>query len=225
MRRRKFITLFGSAAVWPLAARAQHPTLPVIGFLSANMRSQSDNLIAAFRRGLAQSGYIEGQNVAVEYRWSEGKYSRLPALAAELAARPVTVIAVPDTTPGALAAKAATNSIPIVFGTGGDPVQLGLVSSLNRPGGNVTGVTRVSAALTAKRFELLHNLVPMAAIIGMLVNPGNPSAETQIRQAQEAAARLGVRIIIASAPSENDLEHFPVALNQGDSQVLSLRRV
>ena len=206
MKRREFITLAGGVAAWPFAARAQQPTMPVIGFLSANMRSQSDNLIAAFRRGLAQSGYIEGQNLAVEYRWAEGKYSRLPALVAELTARPVAVIAVPDTTPGALAAKAATSSIPVVFGTGGDPVQLGLVSSFNRPGGNVTGVTRVSAALTAKRFELLHELVPMAAIIGMLVNPGNPSADTQIQQVQEAAARLGVRIVIASAPSEIDLD-------------------
>jgi putative ABC transport system substrate-binding protein len=134
MRRREIITLVGSAVAWRSAVRAQQQAMPVVGLLSANMQSVSDNLVAAFRKGLADSGYVEGRNVTVEYRWAEGKYDRLPALASELVRRPVAVIAIPDTTPGALAAKKATSSIPIVFGTGGDPVKLGLVSSMNRPG-------------------------------------------------------------------------------------------
>jgi putative tryptophan/tyrosine transport system substrate-binding protein len=207
MRRRDFVTLLGSAAATrPLATRAQQPAMPVIGFLSANIQSVLDKLVAAFRKGLAESGYVEGRNVAVEYRWAEGKYDRLPALARELVRFPVAVIAVPDTTPGALAAKAATTSIPIVFGTGGDPVKLGLVSSLNRPGGNLTGVTRLSAELTAKRLELLHELVPAAAVLGVVINPENPSAQPQTRQAQDGANRLGVRLIIETASSESDLD-------------------
>jgi putative tryptophan/tyrosine transport system substrate-binding protein len=182
------IAALGSAATWPLAARAQQAPMPVIGLLSGRALKQSE--VTAFRKGLAEAGYVEGRNVAIEYRSADNQYDRLPALAAELVRREVPVIAAPDTTSGALAAKAATKSIPIVFGTGADPVQAGLVASLNRPGGNVTGVTRLCTALGPKRLELLRELAPAAAVIGMLVNPANPSAKTQIREGQEATTRM-----------------------------------
>src|SRR5580704_149833 len=174
MRRREFITLVGGvAATWPLAARAQQPAVPTVGFLGAG-RSQSDGYrVNAVRQGLSEAGYIEGQNVTFEYRWAEGEYGRLPALAAELVHREVAVVVAIGGGTSAVAAKSATTTIPIIFETGGDPVELGLVASLNRPGGNVTGVAQMTGTLVAKEFEILREAVPNTGLIGFLVNPNN----------------------------------------------------
>jgi putative tryptophan/tyrosine transport system substrate-binding protein len=204
--RRDFITLLGGAvAAWPVMARAQQPALPVVGFLSPQSAIASAHLLAAVRRGLNESGFIEGQNVAIEPRWAEGRYDRLPALAAELLHHPVTVL-VASAPPAAVAARSATSTIPIVFSSGADPVRLGLVVGLNRPGGNITGVSHFSLALEAKRLEILHELVPDAARIAVLVNPTLPGAEAVTDEMQVAARALGLKVHVVNASSEDDLD-------------------
>jgi putative ABC transport system substrate-binding protein len=206
LRRRDFITLLGAAAAWPPAARAQQPALPVIGFLASPSAQGYRVQTAAFHRGLNETGYVEGRNVAVEYRWAEGQYDRLPALAIDLVRRQVAVLAAFGGVQTALAAKAATAAIPIVFVNGIDPVKFGLVASLNRPGGHVTGVSFFSVQLEAKRLELLHELVPHVSAIAALVNPTSASAEDQPRQLQEAALRLGIELHMLNASNERDIE-------------------
>jgi len=203
MRRRDFFKIAGSATAWPLIARAQQPTLPVIGFLSTS--SEDASRVAAFRQGLAQAGYVEGQNVTIEYRWAEDRSERLPLLAADLVHRQVAVIAAP-TTPAALAAKAATTTIPIVFTSIGDPVQLHLVTSLSRPGGNVTGVTQTNVEMTPKRLQLLHELIPTASVMALLVNPTNPFLETETKDLQAAARSLGLELHVLNASTERDFD-------------------
>jgi putative ABC transport system substrate-binding protein len=206
MRRRKFITLLGGAAAWSFAAWAQQATTPVIGYLSGFAAAAFPPYLAAFRDGLDANGYVEGRNVAIEYRRADSHYDRLPALAAELVRRPVTVIVASGVTASPLAAKAATATIPIVFVTGGDPVKLGLVASFNRPGGNVTRVTWLNNTMAAKRLELLRELVPGAATIGLLVNPANPNTATEAADANAAARELGVKMHVEHASSERDID-------------------
>jgi putative ABC transport system substrate-binding protein len=206
MRRREFIALIaGGTAAWPLAARAQQAAMPVIGFLNSGTPSGFAPFVAAFLQGLTEAGYIENQNVAIEYRWAEGQYDRLPALAADLVRRQVTLIAA-TTTPAALAAKAATTTIPIVFTGAVDPVAAGIVISLNRPGDNITGVNNYLSDLGAKRVELLHELVPNTVAIGMLVNPTYPNAPSQLIEVQEAARRFGVQVHALNARTEGDFD-------------------
>src|ERR1051325_7868470 len=197
MRRRKFMALLGGAVACPLAARAQQPTMPVIGFLSTRMPNESAHLVAAFRRGLAENGYVDGRNVAVEYRWALGQYDRLPALATELVRRPVAVLASVGGDPAAQAAKAATATIPIVFEIGTDPTKLGLVTSFNRPGGNATGINILTSALEAKRLGLLHEVVPGAAVVGLIINPNYAQATAQVRQIEDAAHASGLQIYVS----------------------------
>jgi len=208
MRRREFITLIGGAAVaWPLAARAQQPAMPVIGFLDTRSPDAIGGRLNAFRRGLKETGYVEGENVAIVYRWAEGRYDRLPELAAELARRPVAVIATGGGGNPTLAAKAATATIPIVFAVPDDPVRLGLVASLSRPGGNLTGVNFVNVELSAKRLELLREIAPAAARLAMLVNPTNvTSTEASVRDLEAAAAAMGVQIKIFHASSSREID-------------------
>jgi putative ABC transport system substrate-binding protein len=207
IRRRQFITLLaGATAAWPLAARAQR-SMPVIGFLSSASPDVYGIRLRAFHQGLKETGYIEGQNVAVEYRWAEGQNDRLPALAGELVQHQVSVIAAAGGTPGAVAAKNATATIPIVFGVAVDPVEVGLVASLNRPGGNLTGVTNLNVEVAPKRLELLHEVVPSATIVTLLVNPTSPSiAEPFSRATQAAATALGLQLHILEARSESDFD-------------------
>ena len=206
MRRREFITLLGGAAVaWPHAARAQQPTLPVVGFLNSTSLERWALYVAAFRQGLKEVGYVEGRNVTIEYRWAEGQYDRLPSLAADLVQQKVTVIAATGT-PAALAAKAATSTVPIVFTTGGDPIKLGLVASLRRPGGNVTGSTELSVEVEPKRLELARELFPGATTVALLVNPANPLAATVSKDLQAVADTLGVRLHVLHASTEADFE-------------------
>jgi len=208
MKRRDFIALIGgAAATWPLAAPAQQPPMPVIGLLSSASAAPSAYLLNALRQGLSESGYIEGQNVAIEYRWADGQYDRLPSLAVELVRRGVAVIVA--TGAGGLAAQAAktaTSIIPIVFSSAVDPIRAGLVASINRPGGNATGIIQFAALLEAKRLQLLHELVPNAAVIGVLLNPTNPSAETQTTDVHTAARSIGRQVHVVTASTEGEFD-------------------
>ena len=217
LRRRDFITLLGGAAAWPLAARAQQP---VIGFLTPTSAATSLHFVDGFRRGLAEAGYVEGRNVAIEFRWAEGRYDRLPELAIDLARRQVAVIAALGSSVPGLAAKAATSTIPIVFQTGADPVADGLVASMNRPGGNITGVSRMTIATDPKRLELLHEAVPAATVIGCLVNPTSPRAEGQIQQLQASARALGLKLEVGKASSEGDLGGAFASMAKGETTAL-----
>jgi putative ABC transport system substrate-binding protein len=222
MRRREFITLLGGAAVAsisrPLGARAQ-PAAPVIGFLNSHTPDELADLVAAFRRGLNEIGYVEGRNVSIEFRWAEGQYDLLPALAADLVRRQVAVIVGSDN-PSALAAKRATTTIPIVFTSDGGPVALGLVTSLNRPGGNVTGVGLFSGALAAKRLGLLRDLVPPAQVIGMLADTKNLAYASQRKEAQDAARALGIKLLVVTASSERDIDAAFATLVQQQARAL-----
>jgi putative ABC transport system substrate-binding protein len=207
MRRREFITLLGGgAAAWPLAARAQQPAMPVIGFMSTLSPESISNPMAGFHQGLKEAGYIESQNVAIEYRWAQGHYDRLPELAADLVRRKVAVIVASGGDPSPQIAKAATQTIPIVFGMFGDPIREGLVDSLSRPGGNATGVTIFGPAAVTKRLQLLHDLMPQAAVIAFLMNPNNPNGSIELKAAQAAATSLGRQIVVFSASSESELD-------------------
>jgi putative tryptophan/tyrosine transport system substrate-binding protein len=218
MRRREFIAGFGSAAAWPLAALAQQPTMPVIGYLGS--QSADKNFTIPFLQGLKETGYVEGQNVAIEYRWAENQYDRLPALAADLVRRRVAVIATAGT-PAALAAKAATTTIPIVFSSGADPVALGLVASLNRPGANVTGIANLGGELNPKQLQLLRELTPNTALFGVLADPAFPSTPSLIAGLQAAARALGLQLVVVNARTESDLETaFPTFSQQRVGAVL-----
>ena len=232
MRRREFITLLGGAAAWPLAAWAQQSAVPVIGYMDTASASTTAHFVEAFRRGLSAAGYDEGRNVAIEYRWSDGDYDKLPALAAELVRRQVAVIATINT-PTILAAKAATQTIPIIFGVGVDPIKFGLVASLNHPGGNLTGVTQLNIEMEAKRVQLLHELVPAATSVALLINPTSPAySEAATEAAQSAAQILGVRLLVLNASTEEAIEAAFVTLVEeragsllvsGDSFLVSKR--
>jgi len=206
VRRRAFITLLGgAAAAWSLAARGQQPAMPVIGFMSARSPEDSAHLVAAFRRGLGDSGFIEGQNVAIEFRWAHGQYDRLPALADELVRRQVNVLVAVGGEPSPLAAKRATSTIPIVFGIGSDPVSIGLVESFSRPGGNVTGVTLMTALMEPKRLGLLRELVPGVPLVGVLLNPVFPPAARQLQELEQAARTIGQRLVVTKASTDEEL--------------------
>jgi putative ABC transport system substrate-binding protein len=206
MKRREFITLLGGAATWPLAARAQQPAMPVVGFLYPGAPEANANLVAAFRKGLSETGYVEGQNVAIEYRWADNQYDRLPAMAADLVRRQVAVIAAAASTAAAVAAKAATKTIPIVFSGGGDPVQTGLVASLNRPGGNVTGISSMNVELGAKRLGILHELLPSATRFAVLVNPNSPLTEPFVADVRAAAGAIGRSIEVLTASTNREID-------------------
>ncbi len=207
MKRRQFITLLGGAAVaWPLAARAQQTAIPVVGFITGGSADASALFVAAFRKGLNETGFVDGQNVRVEYHWLEGKYHQLPALVADLVSRRVALITTPASAPAARAAKAATSTIPIVFSVAQDPVQVGLVASLARPGGNATGINFFNREVAAKRLRLLHDLVPKAVRVAVLLNPANPgSAEVTLREVQEAAPAIGLQIQILNAATIGEI--------------------
>jgi putative tryptophan/tyrosine transport system substrate-binding protein len=207
MRRREFISLLGgAAAAWPLAARAQQPTMPVIGFLNGQSADSLAHMVAAFRQGLDEVGYAEGRNVAVEYRWANGQNERLPALAAELVQRRVAVIAATGGDPVVLAVKRSATTLPVVFTIGGDPVALGVVASLNRPGGNITGISQINVLLDPKRLEVLHELLPNVAVVAVLRNPNNASAETQAAALQAAARTMGIEVRFVTAASEREID-------------------
>jgi len=219
MRRRAFITLLGGAAAWPLAARAQQPSMPVVGFLRSTSSADSRNLVAAFRQGLREAGFVEGQDYAIEYRWADNQLDRLPSLVADLLRRPVAVIV--GNTPSALAAKAATKTVPIVFATGGNPVREGLVASLNRPGGNVTGVSFISVELGAKRLGLLRELRPGAARIAVFVDPKFPTIERFISEVRDAASAMGQQIEVLYIGSDREIESaFTMLVQRGAGALL-----
>jgi putative ABC transport system substrate-binding protein len=219
VKRREFITLLGGAAAWPLAARAQQPAMPVVGLVNAGLPDAL--LVAGFRKGLDETGYVEGQNVMVEYHWLEGQFSRVPQLMADLVRRRVAVIATPSGNYAAQAAKAATTTIPIVFGVGDDPVKLGLVASLAQPGGNATGINNLFQETTAKRLGLLHDLVPKAVCIAVLVNPANvPTAEATLREIPEAARAIGLQIQILNASTSREVEAAFAALVREQAEAL-----
>jgi ABC-type uncharacterized transport system substrate-binding protein len=232
MNRRAFITLLGGAAAWPLAARAQQPPMPVIGFLDSQSRTFADVVLPAFRQGLKDNGYVEGENVAIEFRWAENQIDRLPALAADLVRRRVALI-VAGAPPAALAAKAATTTIPIVFGVGDDPVKIGLVTSLARPGGNLTGINFFSSELAAKRLELLREMVPAAARIVVLADPTFTLTESQVRDAETAARAMGLQIQVLNASTSREINaafasfvrERPDALYVGTGPFFASRRV
>ena len=213
MRRRDFIAgIAGSSAAWPLAARAQQPAMPVIGFLSSRSPGESAGLVSAFRQGLSEAGFVEGQNAIVAFRWAEGHYDRLPALAAELVGLRVAVLFTAGGPPSAFAAKAATQTIPIVFSAAIDPDRIGLVTSLNHPGGNITGMSLFPSELAAKSVQLLKQLLPAATLIGYLVNPSNPSAPVYVSEASTAAKTLGIAIRVLNASTEHDLDEVFASL-------------
>jgi putative ABC transport system substrate-binding protein len=222
MRRREFITLLGgAAATWPLAARAQQPAMPVIGYLSSRSAGESKSAVEIFSKGLAESGYTEGRNVAIEYRWANGEYDRLLQLATELVAHRVAVIFAPGGTDPAKAAKNATATIPIVFISAADPLTPGLVASLNRPGGNVTGVSLIGSTLEAKRLDILRQIVPQGAVIGALINPNYPAAHLQLDELREAAKAIGQPIEVVHATQEQDFEPaFATLLRAGARALL-----
>jgi putative ABC transport system substrate-binding protein len=217
LRRRQFITLLGgAAAAWPFAARAQQVTMPTVGFVRITTAQDSAHLVAAFRRGLAEIGYVEGQNVTIEYRYALNQVERLPAIMADLVGRRVSVLAATGGTIAARAAKAATATIPIVFTTGDDPVRVGLVASLSRPDGNATGVSVFTARLGSKRLGLLHEMVPTASPIAVLVNPTNPDTEDEANDIREAASGLGIQIVVVRAGKANELDDaFAMLVQQG----------
>jgi putative tryptophan/tyrosine transport system substrate-binding protein len=216
MRRREFITLIGGAAtVWPLAARAQTPMKPTIGYLSSRSSSNSADIIAAFRKGLNETGFIEGQNVTIESRFAEGNFDRLPALTTDLVAQNVNVVVATGGTVSVVRAKqVVSKTTPMVFAMGGDPVKLGIVGSLNRPGENITGVAFLVNGLAGKQMELLHSLVPTADVIGFLVNPKDPNAETDSNDAQAAAKLLGLKLVVGTASNEGEIEESLASLAQ-----------
>ncbi len=226
MIRRAFLAALGGAAAWPLAAAAQQATgarpKPVIGFLSSRAPQTESHLVAAFLKGLSEQDYVDGQNVAVEYRWAEGRYDQLPALAADLVRRQVAVIVTAGGAQSAQAAKAATTSIPIVFTTGDDPVKLGLVASLNQPGGNATGVAVFVVSLLPKRLELLRELIPAAASVGFLMNPGGPAAADQLTEVQNAARLLGVRLEVVQSRTADEIDKAFAVLAQRKANALLL---
>jgi len=221
--RRKFITLLGGAGTWPLAARAQQAAMPLIAFIDATSAVASARWTAAFRNGLNETGYTEGRNVAVEYHWLEGRYDRLPALLAELVGRRVAVIATPGSTPAALAAKAATTTIPIVFGVAEDPVKLGLVANLARPGGNATGVNFFVSEVVRKRLGLLRDLIPRAVRIAVMINPGNAAtAEATLREVQKAADALGLQIHVVNASTSDEINAAFATISHERAEALFL---
>ena len=218
MRRRQFITLLGGAVAWPLAARAQQ-SVPVIGYLSSLTQDDSLRFDLALRQGLTDMGYVEGQNVAIQYRWITDRYDALPAMAADLVQRQVAVILALGP-PAVLVAKAATQTIPIIFVTGADPLKFGFVASFNKPGGNITGIWMVTTVLAEKRLQLLHDLVPKAELVGLLINPTSPVAEPQTRDARDAARALGVKLTVLSAVTENDFDQVFASLVQQHADAL-----
>ena len=224
MKRREFITLIGGAAVaWPVAARAQQSALPVVGVLGSTSQAEWVSFLAAFNRGLKELGYVEGQNVKIEYRWADNRYDRLDALAADLVERQVAVIAALGGTPSVLAAKRATSTVPIVFLVGRDPVELGLVASFNRPGGNVTGVNMLNVALAEKRLELVRELVPKAAVIAILFNRDNPNGQSYVSELEPIARAAGQRTLVLNASNDHDLEAAFAMLvqNRADAVVVA----